>query len=335
MQYSITILWLAAIVAANLSIGHFGPSASVVNAFLLIGLTLTTRDVLHKHWEGKNLKLKMGSLIAAGGILSWITQPSVGGIAIASVTAFAVSEVIDSIIYSKTKSINKSNVVSAGVDSIIFPVMAFGGFPILIILGQWVAKVFGGALWKVIIESKSVRKVGVFALALCGVSASAESLDVFSNEHGEYVTFSHFSPGLVETFAFVDLYQYDPEVIYGEFCAYYNEFDIAPTVQAEFGDSELFEIEEVLLAGFRYNGVEVLFRSDDTVQLTYVWFYRYKDIQFNGYIDAWDFNDLRVTTQPQLWYWINDSIAIGGEAFISYYDNETECTPAIGLKINF
>ena len=326
MKYTITIIWLAAIVAANLSIGHFGPSSSIINAFLLVGLTLTTRDILG---------LKMGALISTGGVISYLTQPAVGSIALASVIAFAVAETVDSIIFHKTRSINKSNVASAAVDSIIFPVIAFGGFPVAIILGQWVAKVAGGAIWKLVIESKSVKRICVAALSLFGMSASAQSLDVFSNEYGEYVTFSHFSPGQIETFAFVDLYQYDPEVIYGEFAVYYNEFEFAPTVQAEFGDSELFEIEEVLLAGVRYKGFEVLFRSDDLIQLTYVWFYRYKDVQFNGYVDVWDFDDIRATAQPQLWHWLTDSIAVGGEVFINYFDGDVEHTPALGIKINF
>jgi hypothetical protein len=49
------ILYLAAIVAANLSVAHFGPSVAVLNAFLFIGLDLTTRDALHERWRGRNL----------------------------------------------------------------------------------------------------------------------------------------------------------------------------------------------------------------------------------------------------------------------------------------
>lgn len=331
----IIAIWISAIVLANLSIGHFGPSSSIINAFLLVGLTLTTRDILHKKWEGNHLGLKMGALIATGGIISYLTQPAVGSIALASVIAFAVAEAVDSIIFHKTRSINKSNVASAAVDSIIFPVIAFGGFPIAIILGQWVAKVVGGAIWKVVIESKSVKRICTAALALCGVSANAQSLDVFSNEYGEYVTFSHFSPGQVETFAFVDLYQYDPEIIYGEFAVYYNEFEFSPTVQFEFGDSELFEIDEILLAGVRYKGFEILLRSDNAIQFTYVWFYRYNNIQFNGYVDVWDLDGIRAIAQPQVWYWINDSVAIGGEVFINYFEGDVEYTPAVGIKFNF
>ena len=69
MRY--VILYLVAIVLANLSVAHFGPSAAVVNAFIFIGLDLTTRDELHERWHGRNLWLKMACLIAAGSLLSW------------------------------------------------------------------------------------------------------------------------------------------------------------------------------------------------------------------------------------------------------------------------
>lgn len=334
MKYTITILWLAAIVAANLSIGHFGPSASVINAFLLIGLTFTTRDILHEQWEGKNLKVKMGALIATGGILSWLTQPAVGGIAIASVTAFAVSEIADSIIYSKTRSINKSNAVSAGIDSIIFPVMAFGGFPVAIILMQWVAKVAGGFVWSQVLSKK--KWVALLAAAgVCGV-ASGQSLQVHHNEHGEYATVDIFiADGDNEVYAFIDQYNYGANVTYGESCFYRNYGDFAATVQIEGGDSDIFEIEEVVLGGIRWKGIELLARSDNTIQLTYVWFIRRGAWQFNGYIDAWDMENFKLNAQPQLWYNLNDHLAIGGEVFVRHNEFDTTYTPSVGLKINF
>jgi hypothetical protein len=39
----LTGLYLAAIVAANLAVAHFGPGSSIPIAFLLVGLDLTTR----------------------------------------------------------------------------------------------------------------------------------------------------------------------------------------------------------------------------------------------------------------------------------------------------
>ena len=68
----LVLLYLAAIVAANLSVAYFGPASTIVNAFLFIGLDITTRDMLHERWENKNFWLRMGSLIAVGAALSWL-----------------------------------------------------------------------------------------------------------------------------------------------------------------------------------------------------------------------------------------------------------------------
>ena len=38
------ILYLSAIILANLSSNYFGANASIINAFLFIGLDLTSRD---------------------------------------------------------------------------------------------------------------------------------------------------------------------------------------------------------------------------------------------------------------------------------------------------
>lgn len=49
------LVYLIAIVAANLSVAYFGPQATIVNAFLLIGLDLSTRDKLHELWRNDRL----------------------------------------------------------------------------------------------------------------------------------------------------------------------------------------------------------------------------------------------------------------------------------------
>jgi len=150
-------MYLLAIVLANLTLVYFGPTWSIVNAFLFIGLDLTARDKLHDAWHGKQLILKMSALIAAGSLLSYALNRNAGQIAIASFVAFAAAGLTDSIIYQllgkypRWLRINGSNVPSAAVDSIIFPTLAFGGFLPLITLGQFTAKVLGGAFWSVII----------------------------------------------------------------------------------------------------------------------------------------------------------------------------------------
>ncbi len=148
--------YLAAIVAANLTLVWFGPRWSIINAFLFIGLDLTLRDKLHDSWKGRGLWPRMLTLIAAGSVISYALNADAGRIGIASFLAFAVAATLDAIVYNRTGSITKSNVVGAAADSLIFPIVAFGGFPVAIILGQFVAKVFGGEVWKRVIARRKV-----------------------------------------------------------------------------------------------------------------------------------------------------------------------------------
>jgi uncharacterized PurR-regulated membrane protein YhhQ (DUF165 family) len=150
-------MYLGAIVLANLTLVYFGPAWSIVNAFVFIGLDLTARDKLHDNWHGEKLILKMTILIASGSIISYLLNRNAGQIAIASFIAFAAAAIVDTTVYHflggypKWLRINGSNVPSAAVDSILFPTIAFGSFLPLITLGQFAAKVFGGAIWSIII----------------------------------------------------------------------------------------------------------------------------------------------------------------------------------------
>ena len=150
----LVIAYLVAIVLANLSVAAWGPSVAIVNAFLFIALDLTSRDALHSAWQGRGLAWRMAALIGAGSVLSYALNRSAGPIALASFVAFAVSAALDMLVYHLLRErayllrVNGSNVVSAAADSLIFSALAFG-LPLLwpIVLGQFVAKVAGGALW--------------------------------------------------------------------------------------------------------------------------------------------------------------------------------------------
>jgi hypothetical protein len=156
-------LYLSAIVLANLSVAQFGAEVSILNAFLFIGLDLTTRDKLHERWHGENLWRNMFILITTGSILSALFNINAVPIALASFIAFAGAGIVDTIIYqllgdhTQLIKINGSNVVSAAVDSFLFPAIAFG-LPLLvpIMLGQWLAKVGGGFIWSLIIQKFSL-----------------------------------------------------------------------------------------------------------------------------------------------------------------------------------
>jgi hypothetical protein len=137
---------------------QFGPGSTIVNAFLFIGLDLTSRDKLHDAWGGNHLWLKMFTLIGTGSLLSWFLNRGAGQIALASFVAFAVAGMFDALVYHFMRDskwlirVNGSNVFSAMADSLIFPTIAFGSFLPLIVLGQFAAKVSGGFLWALLIN---------------------------------------------------------------------------------------------------------------------------------------------------------------------------------------
>tara|TARA_B110000438_G_scaffold198646_1_gene190155 strand:- start:301 stop:795 length:495 start_codon:yes stop_codon:yes gene_type:complete len=157
------ITYLIAIVVANLTLLWFGPQAAIINAFILIGLDLSLRDKLHDQWHGTNLWLKMLALISGGSIitiaLNWEALP----IAIASSTAFLVAGIGDALLYTRLRKYrflirsNGSNIAGSALDSVIFPTMAFGVLMPEIILGQFVAKVAGGAIWSFILQKTYLK----------------------------------------------------------------------------------------------------------------------------------------------------------------------------------
>lgn len=158
-NYILVGAYLAATVAANLLVAALGPGVSVVNAFLFIGLDLTARDRLHDAWNGRGLVWRMLCLISAGSLLSWALNA--GPIASASLVAFIVANTADALTYhvlGKQRNlvrVNGSNVISAALDSIVFPMLAFG-WPLLwwVVLGQFCSKIAGGFVWSLIFHLK-------------------------------------------------------------------------------------------------------------------------------------------------------------------------------------
>lgn len=151
------LIYIAAIVVANLTVAEFGPWVSPINAFFLIGLDLTLRDHLHDQWRGAALWPRMLGMILVAGALSYCLNPATGVIAVASVVAFCAAALVDAVVYqaaskrSFMQRANASNAAGALVDSIIFPTIAFGGLLPQIVAMQFAAKVAGGFVWSWVI----------------------------------------------------------------------------------------------------------------------------------------------------------------------------------------
>lgn len=151
-------LYLVTIVAANLSVAYFGPLSTIANAFLFVGLDLTLRDALHERWEHRYLWPKMGALLITGSVLSWLLNRDAGMVAIASMAAFAAAGLTDAVVYQVMRNrprlmrVNGSNVLSALVDSLVFPTVAFGALLPGLVAGQFAAKMLGGLVWSLILH---------------------------------------------------------------------------------------------------------------------------------------------------------------------------------------
>ncbi len=143
--------YLGAIVTANLTTAAFGASAMLVNAGVLIGLDLVSRDHLHQAWHGRWLWPRMAALIAAGSLLSAALSWQAAQVALASCVAFACAGVVDALTYHVLRArwlrVNGSNVLSAAVDSVIFPALAFGSLSWQLAVTMWLVKTAGGAVW--------------------------------------------------------------------------------------------------------------------------------------------------------------------------------------------
>lgn len=151
------VIYVSALVIANLMVSWLGPWFSPINSLVLIALDLVMRDKLHEKWKD-HLWIKMGGVILAAGVISYLLNPASQNIAIASMVAFCAAAVVDTFIYQRLikrswfVKVNGSNVGGALTDSILFPTIAFGAFLPHIVLLQFAAKVCGGAVWSWILR---------------------------------------------------------------------------------------------------------------------------------------------------------------------------------------
>lgn len=152
-------IYAAALLLANLSAATFGPWVTPVNAFVLIGLDLALRDLLHarlRWWQ-------MLCVIIGTAYLSWLISQDAGRIAIAGAVAFGLSGAVDWILFARVngsweRRAHTSNTAGAAVDSLVFPLIAFGSLMPAIVVSQFAAKTVGAAIWVLVI-----RRVGVVA----------------------------------------------------------------------------------------------------------------------------------------------------------------------------
>lgn len=155
--FAACLVYAIAMTLANFSVAVFGPASTPFNAFLFIGLDLALRDWLHV----KISRLQLAGLIVFTSILTFVLNPAVGTIALASAVAFASAAVADWFVFSRVKGswakrANTSNVAGSAVDSLVFPTIAFGSVMPEIMLMQFLAKILGAGVWVYLITKSKV-----------------------------------------------------------------------------------------------------------------------------------------------------------------------------------
>ncbi len=175
MRY--VVYYLAAIVVANLGFSFvLDPeagyslntqlAADFAICFAFIGLDMALRDKLHDEWGNDRLFVKMSALILGGSALSYAINFALNAaatdivfrVATASFLAFAFAGFTDFGIYHALRHrkpmvrVNASNLPSAFVDSLVFPLVAFG-LPMMwnFFAVEFAAKVIGGLVWSAVL----------------------------------------------------------------------------------------------------------------------------------------------------------------------------------------
>lgn len=152
----LVVPFLAAVVAANLIVKHYGPTSTPYVSFVLIGAALIFRDKFADMVGVKRIAAQ-ASLIAAGALLTFLVNQDAALIAKASVVAFAASEAVEGTVYFLRRHrpwlerAPFSATFGAAVDSVLFITIAFG-FSFTIAFAQFVAKVAGGYMWAWLIQ---------------------------------------------------------------------------------------------------------------------------------------------------------------------------------------
>lgn len=156
----LTVIYLAAFIAANLVVKHFGASGLWISSFLLIPFDYVCRCVFHEKWEGKSLIIRLSVLVVLSSICTVLINQGAINIAEASVGGFTAAQIGAGIFYQKNKSkswffkVNISDLIAIVFDSLVFQFIAFHNINPFITIGQIVIKFIGGLLWYYILFKK-------------------------------------------------------------------------------------------------------------------------------------------------------------------------------------
>ena len=152
-------------------------------------------------------------------------------------------------------------------------------------------------------------------------------------------TIEAFVPGTISFYGFGDRDWNDNEVQYGEASLTYTPTTVKPTVQYAGGNAKFYDIEDIWLFGGVWKRVQLLYRTDDDIQVTYTWNFSSKRYQLSGFADLWGFKDSEpvLLSRPQAWVKLQPWLHVGSEIEVSegFRDDRWKVYSTVAVKWQF
>lgn len=154
------LIYVLAVIAANLIVWKFGKYGLFISSFTLIPFDFVMRCYFHERWKGAKLVFNLGVLITCASIATYLINMHTQQIAIASCAGFIVANIVAGLLYQVLikrtyfVKINLTDLAAIVVDSICFQLIAFGGIDAVVTGGQIVIKFAGGLLWYYLLFKK-------------------------------------------------------------------------------------------------------------------------------------------------------------------------------------
>jgi queuosine precursor transporter len=153
-------IYLIAFVLANLIVLYFGSIGLIFTALFLIPFDFVMRCIFHETWKGIELILKLGLIVIAASLITFVINRNAINIAIASSVGFILAQIFAGIFYqffikkSFFIKVNGSDAIGILIDSLAFQLIAFGIINYNILVGQFLLKLIGGLFWYWVIFKK-------------------------------------------------------------------------------------------------------------------------------------------------------------------------------------
>ena len=146
-------VYLFAFVFANFIVLWFGATGLIFTALFLIPFDFVMRCMFHEQWKGMELFLKLGAVVIAASVATYLLNRGTENIAYGSAFGFIAAQIAAGVFYQAFIhkkfffKVNGSDAIAILVDSIVFQLVAFGTIDMFVSTTQFVLKIIGGLFW--------------------------------------------------------------------------------------------------------------------------------------------------------------------------------------------